>query len=73
MKESDRKALIALPVVGPVSWLILGRPLKNEPPQIRRGGQRAPEASQVVGRAGTPVHVGSLGDEALGDRPPDPP
>lgn len=36
-------AVIALPVVGPVSWLILGRPLKNEPPQIRRGGQRAPD------------------------------
>ncbi|MDO5676062.1 MAG: PLD nuclease N-terminal domain-containing protein [Propionibacteriaceae bacterium] len=34
-------AVIALPVVGPVSWLILGRPIKDQP-QLRRG-HRAPD------------------------------
>lgn len=33
-------AVIALPVVGPVSWLVLGRPLKDRP-QVR--GHRAPD------------------------------
>ncbi|MCG6567303.1 PLD nuclease N-terminal domain-containing protein [Tessaracoccus sp. ZS01] len=33
-------AVIALPIVGPVSWLVLGRPLKNHP-QVR--DHRAPD------------------------------
>ncbi|WP_040282092.1 PLD nuclease N-terminal domain-containing protein [Tessaracoccus massiliensis] len=33
-------AVIVLPVVGPVAWLTLGRPVKNQP-QVR--GYRAPD------------------------------
>ena len=33
-------AVIALPVVGPVSWLILGRPVKDQPRLPR--GHRSP-------------------------------
>lgn len=35
-------AVIALPVIGPVSWLALGRPVKNQPPGLGRG-HRAPD------------------------------
>ena len=34
-------AVIALPVIGPVSWLLFGRPIKDRP-QLNRG-HRAPD------------------------------